>query len=55
MSIAVATDLQHVVEDAAAAAHPCVWGVGIDAHGNSLYHDVQTRAHAKLKEHIARF
>jgi L(+)-tartrate dehydratase beta subunit len=24
--------------------------VGIDAHGNSLYHDVQTRAHQKLEE-----
>jgi L(+)-tartrate dehydratase beta subunit len=24
--------------------------VGIDAHGNSLYHDVQTRAQAKLEE-----
>ena len=29
--------------------------VGIDAHGNSLYHDVQTQAQAKLKEIIARF
>ena len=29
--------------------------VGIDAHGNSLYHDVQTQAQAKLKELIARF
>jgi L(+)-tartrate dehydratase beta subunit len=29
--------------------------VGIDAHGNSLYHDVQTRAHTKLEELIARF
>jgi L(+)-tartrate dehydratase beta subunit len=29
--------------------------VGIDAHGNSLYHDVQTRAKAKLEELIARF
>jgi L(+)-tartrate dehydratase beta subunit len=29
--------------------------VGIDAHGNSLYHDVQTRAEAKLEELIARF
>jgi L(+)-tartrate dehydratase beta subunit len=29
--------------------------VGIDAHGNSLYHDVQTRAQAKLEELIARF
>jgi L(+)-tartrate dehydratase beta subunit len=28
--------------------------VGIDAHGNSLYHDVQTRAQAKLKELYAR-
>ena len=28
--------------------------VGIDAHGNSLYHDVQTRAHAKLEELYAR-
>jgi L(+)-tartrate dehydratase beta subunit len=29
--------------------------VGIDAHGNSLYHDVQTQAQTKLKELIARF
>src|SRR4051794_24808895 len=29
--------------------------VGIDAHGNSLYHDVQTRAKARLEELIARF
>jgi L(+)-tartrate dehydratase beta subunit len=29
--------------------------VGIDAHGNSLYRDVQTRAKAKLEELIARF
>jgi L(+)-tartrate dehydratase beta subunit len=29
--------------------------VGIDAHGNSLYHDVQTRATAKLEELFARF
>jgi L(+)-tartrate dehydratase beta subunit len=29
--------------------------VGIDAHGNSLYHDVQTRAQARLEELIARF
>ena len=29
--------------------------VGIDAHGNSLYHDVQTRAQAKLEELNARF
>ena len=28
--------------------------VGIDAHGNSLYHDVQTAAHEKLKELYAR-
>jgi L(+)-tartrate dehydratase beta subunit len=28
--------------------------VGIDAHGNSLFHDVQTAAHAKLKEIYAR-
>ena len=28
--------------------------VGIDAHGNSLYHDVQARAHDKLKELYAR-
>ena len=28
--------------------------VGIDAHGNSLYHDVQDRAHDKLKELYAR-
>jgi L(+)-tartrate dehydratase beta subunit len=28
--------------------------VGIDAHGNSLYHDVQTRAKAKLEEIFAR-
>ena len=28
--------------------------VGIDAHGNSLYHDVQTRAQAKLEELYAR-
>ena len=28
--------------------------VGIDAHGNSLYHDVQTRALAKLEELYAR-
>jgi len=28
--------------------------VGIDAHGNSLYHDVQTRAHARLEELYAR-
>jgi L(+)-tartrate dehydratase beta subunit len=28
--------------------------VGIDAHGNSLYRDVQTRAHAKLEELYAR-
>ena len=28
--------------------------VGIDAHGNSLYHDVQTAARAKLKELYAR-
>ena len=28
--------------------------VGIDAHGNSLYHDVQERAHDKLKELYAR-
>jgi L(+)-tartrate dehydratase beta subunit len=27
--------------------------VGIDAHGNSLYHDVQTRAQAKLEEIFA--
>jgi L(+)-tartrate dehydratase beta subunit len=29
--------------------------VGIDAHGNSLYHDVQTQAQTKLEEIIARF
>ena len=29
--------------------------VGIDAHGNSLYHDVQARAQEKLKELYARF
>jgi L(+)-tartrate dehydratase beta subunit len=28
--------------------------VGIDAHGNSLYHDVQTAAHKKLEELNAR-
>jgi L(+)-tartrate dehydratase beta subunit len=28
--------------------------VGIDAHGNSLYHDVQTQAQQKLKELYAR-
>jgi L(+)-tartrate dehydratase beta subunit len=28
--------------------------VGIDAHGNSLYHDVQEAAHKKLKELYAR-
>ena len=28
--------------------------VGIDAHGGSLYHDVQARAHAKLEEIYAR-
>jgi hypothetical protein len=28
--------------------------VGIDAHGGSLYHDVQARAHDKLKELYAR-
>jgi L(+)-tartrate dehydratase beta subunit len=28
--------------------------VGIDAHGNSLYHDVQTQAQTKLKEINAR-
>jgi L(+)-tartrate dehydratase beta subunit len=28
--------------------------VGIDAHGNSLYHDIQTRANAKLEELYAR-
>jgi L(+)-tartrate dehydratase beta subunit len=28
--------------------------VGIDAHGSSLYHDVQTRAQAKLEELFAR-
>jgi L(+)-tartrate dehydratase beta subunit len=28
--------------------------VGIDAHGNSLYHDVQSRAQEKLKELFAR-
>jgi L(+)-tartrate dehydratase beta subunit len=28
--------------------------VGIDAHGNSLFHDVQTRAQEKLKELFAR-
>src|SRR5437667_387457 len=28
--------------------------VGIDAHGNSLYHDVQSAAHEKLKELYAR-
>jgi L(+)-tartrate dehydratase beta subunit len=28
--------------------------VGIDAHGNSLYHDVQTRAQAKLEELFGR-
>jgi L(+)-tartrate dehydratase beta subunit len=28
--------------------------VGIDAHGNSLYHDVQARATAKLDELVAR-
>jgi L(+)-tartrate dehydratase beta subunit len=28
--------------------------VGIDAHGNSLYHDVQAAAHEKLKELYAR-
>jgi L(+)-tartrate dehydratase beta subunit len=28
--------------------------VGIDAHGNSLYHDVQASAHKKLKELYAR-
>jgi len=29
--------------------------VGIDAHGNSLYHDVQERANTKLEELYARF
>ena len=29
-------------------------GLGIDAHGNSLYHDVQARAQEKLKELYAR-
>jgi L(+)-tartrate dehydratase beta subunit len=28
--------------------------VGIDAHGKSLYHDVQTAAHKKLEELYAR-
>ena len=28
--------------------------VGIDAHGNSLYHDVQTAAHKKLEELYAK-
>ncbi|HEY1106690.1 MAG TPA: FumA C-terminus/TtdB family hydratase beta subunit [Agromyces sp.] len=28
--------------------------VGIDAHGNSLYHDVQARAEGRLKEILAR-
>jgi L(+)-tartrate dehydratase beta subunit len=28
--------------------------VGIDAHGNSLYHDVQTRANARLEEILAK-
>jgi hypothetical protein len=28
--------------------------VGIDAHGNSLYHDVQTAAKLKLEELFAR-
>src|SRR5262249_19530052 len=28
--------------------------VGIDAHGNSLFHDVQTKAEEKLKELFAR-
>jgi L(+)-tartrate dehydratase beta subunit len=28
--------------------------VGIDAHGNSLYHDVQSAANEKLKEILAR-
>jgi L(+)-tartrate dehydratase beta subunit len=28
--------------------------VGIDAHGNSLYHDVQARAQEKLKELLAK-
>jgi L(+)-tartrate dehydratase beta subunit len=28
--------------------------VGIDAHGNSLYHDVQAAAHKKLEELYAR-
>ena len=29
-------------------------GLGIDAHGNSLYRDVQTQAKAKLEEIFAR-
>ena len=29
--------------------------VGIDAHGGSLYHDVQSRAFEKLEEIYARF
>jgi L(+)-tartrate dehydratase beta subunit len=29
--------------------------VGIDAHGNSLYHQVQQRANTKLEELYARF
>ena len=32
----------------------CPLTVGIDAHGNSLYHDVQTAAHKKLEELYAR-
>jgi len=47
MSTVIDTDIQHAVEDAAVT-------VGIDAHGNSLYHDVQTAAHDRLKEIFAR-
>ncbi|MFL5931910.1 MAG: hypothetical protein ACJ75P_11680 [Gaiellaceae bacterium] len=63
MSTITTTDIHHAVEDA--AAHLYVWALkdipqdlpltgGSDAHGNSLYHDVQAAAQERLKEIFAR-
>src|SRR5437763_331144 len=59
------TQIEEIEEVAWAGLMPeCLWKfrvkdfgpltVGIDAHGNSLYHDVQAAAQAKLKELYAR-
>ena len=69
MSIAIETHFQQAVEDAATHQGHIIGSrdrtqirvkdfglltVGNDAHGNSLYHDVQAAAQERLKEIFAR-